>query len=74
MNSVSDQGKLLYTLYYEQTAPSGSPLDLSFDDQLLEQVEDQWHEIVAEKADEGSFMQFEERKGMEAEDEDDNDY
>ncbi|EHL01049.1 putative Rab proteins geranylgeranyltransferase component A [Glarea lozoyensis 74030] len=54
--------------------PSGSPLDLSFDDQLLEQVEAQWREVMAEKANEESFMQFEERKGMEAEEEDDNDY
>jgi endo-beta-N-acetylglucosaminidase D len=74
VESAGEQAKLLYTLQYEQEETPSSPLDLSFDDQILEHVEIQWQEVLGEQAVAGQFMQFEERKGMEADDEDDNDY
>lgn len=66
------EGKLLYSLYHEQEATSSS-LDLAFNDQVLEEVESKWKAINEGGEDEPSFMQFEERAGMN-EDDNDNDY
>ena len=65
------EGKLLYSLYYEleQTAVL---LDLAFNDQILENVETKWKTIVEGEEEQTPFMQFEERIGMNSED-DDND-
>jgi hypothetical protein len=64
------EGKLLYSLYYEQKQAAAS-LDLAFNDEILEKVQTKWKAIVNEE--EGPpFMQFEERTGINDED-DDND-
>ena len=65
------EGKLLYSLYYEleQTAVL---LDLAFNDQILENVETKWKTIAEGEEEQTPFMQFEERIGMNSED-DDND-
>jgi Rab proteins geranylgeranyltransferase component A len=71
----SGGGKLLYSLYYEQeqqastadpATPSEASLDLAFNDEILQAVEDQWKNIMADGNDavEASFMQFEDREGM----------
>jgi hypothetical protein len=72
--SADEQAKLLYTLYYEQMEVSGSSLELSFDDQILDDVESDWRQIVADQGNDVSFMQFEERKGMGVYEDDENDY
>jgi hypothetical protein len=74
VKSADGQAKLLYTLYYEQKEASASPLDLSFDDRILDHVESDWRQVMAEQGGALSFMQFEERKGMDADEEDENDY
>ena len=61
-------------MFYEQKASTPSSLDLSFDDEILEQVENRWRQVIGDHAEGHAFMQFEGRKGMEAEDQDDNDY
>jgi hypothetical protein len=74
-------GKLLYSLYYEQeqqastadpATPSYASLDLAFNDEILQAVEDQWEAIMADKNSvvEGSFMQFEDREAMNNDDDD----
>jgi hypothetical protein len=65
------EAKLLYSLYYEQEQ-SVSALDLAFNDEILEKVETKWKTIVEEGEEQAPFMQFEERTGMNDED-DDND-
>lgn len=65
------EGELLYSLYYEQEQPATS-LDLAFNDQILEEVEMKWKRIVGDETEQAAFMQFEERVGMNDE-EDDND-
>lgn len=65
------EGKLLYSLYYEQEQPA-TYLDLAFNDQILEEVETKWKRIVGDETEQAAFMQFEERVGMNDE-EDDND-
>ena len=62
------QGKLLYRLYYEQKA-ADSVLDLAFDDSILEDVEKKWKAIVGDGEDNRPFMQFEERAGVNEDDE-----
>lgn len=49
---------------------------MAFNDEILEDVEQQWKTIMGDGSDEQSaFMQFEDRKGMNDDDEDaDNDY
>jgi len=71
----------LFSLYYEQQQ-NGLPddsnsvatdsLDLAFDDGILEDVKSDWKRIIADEADNATFMTFEERSGM-YEDNDDND-
>jgi hypothetical protein len=63
-------GKLLYSVYYEQQASSEASLDLAFNDTLLESVEKQWKEIMPESSssETSSFMIFEDRPGMDNED------
>ena len=78
------EGKLLYSLYYEQeqqasttdpTMPSDGSLDLAFNDEILQTVEDQWKSIMADDNGvvEGSFMKFEDREGMNGDDDNDGD-
>ncbi|KAA8569244.1 hypothetical protein EYC84_000909 [Monilinia fructicola] len=57
-----DGGHVLYSVYYEQQG-SKDKLDLSFDDQVLKDVEEEWKRVsVGEE--ETPFMVFEERNGM----------
>lgn len=55
-----------------------SSLDLAFDDQVLHDVQRQWHEImgggVESNEGAGLFMQFEERNNMNADDDEDDEY
>jgi Rab proteins geranylgeranyltransferase component A len=78
------EAKLLYSLYYEQEqqasttdpmTPSNASLDLAFNDEILQAVEDQWKSIVADEAGvvNTTFMQFEDREGMNNDDDDDGD-
>ena len=69
----SGEGKLLYSLDYEQEQQSAS-LDLAFNDEILQAVEVQWKTIMADEngVTEPSFLQFEDREGMNN-DEDDGD-
>jgi len=67
-------GKLLYKLYYEQQEKSTSDsLDLAFDDRMLEEVEKKWADLMQDVDEEqrGVFMQFEERRGMDADEDED---
>lgn len=61
------EGKLLYSLYYEQQALDSS-LDLAFNDIMMDNVEKEWKTIMGEE-DNTAFMQFEERAGMNDNDE-----
>lgn len=62
-----DGGHVLYSVYYEQQG-SKDKLDLSFDDQVLKDVEEEWKRVsVGEE--ETPFMVFEERNGMGDDDE-----
>ena len=65
------EGRLLYSVYYEQEQ-TAVLLDLAFNDQILENVETKWKTIVEGGEEQTPFMQFEERTGMNSED-DDND-
>jgi hypothetical protein len=65
--------KVLYTLYYEQQSlkstgesskDSDPSLDLSCNDQLLEDVAQEWKVVLGNEVDQAAFMQFEERTGM----------
>ena len=67
----SGEGKLLYSLCYEQEQDAAS-LDLAFNDLILETVETKWKTIV-NSGDQTLFMQFEERMGMNDEDDDNDD-
>jgi len=65
------EGKMLYSLYYEQSQeikPSGhvleGSLDLAFNDDMLEDVEARWKTIIRDDADETSFMKFQDREGV----------
>ncbi len=72
-STEDDEGKLLYSLYYEQEQQASyACLDLAFNDEILQAVEDQWKAIMADEngALEGSFMQFEEREGINSDDDD----
>jgi len=64
------QTELLYRLYYEQHATASSPLDLAFNDMMLEDVEEQWKTIIADvdTSESASFMVFEDRPGVNNED------
>jgi hypothetical protein len=73
------QGKLLYSLYYEQEQqgssidPAMSPdasLDLAFNDEILQVVEDQWRTIMADENGvvDATFMQFADREGIDNDD------
>jgi hypothetical protein len=82
LKSTEDgDGKLLYSLYYEKeqqastadpATPSYASLDLAFNDEILQAVEDQWEAIMADENSvvEGSFMQFEDREAMNNDDDD----
>ena len=73
---------LLYNLYYEQQSGSrlrtkpfnlNSSLDLAFNDEILEDVEEEWKVVTENDSDRGEFMQFEERAGMNEEDDNNDD-
>jgi len=74
------EGKLLYSLYYEQKElePAAKPdkfdmsLDLAFNDAILDDVEQRWKSIIEnDKVQESAtFMQFEDREGMTDDDDD----
>jgi hypothetical protein len=73
-------GKLLYSVYYEQQQEvrtsgeehklSQASLDLAFNDEMLEDVERKWKMSVAGGEEQPPLMQFEERPGMNDEDND----
>ncbi|KAH8597982.1 GDP dissociation inhibitor-domain-containing protein [Bisporella sp. PMI_857] len=74
-------GKLLYSLSYEhqQNLASGhayprmyDSLDLAFDDEMLNDVEEEWKKIMGEVGQGLEFMCFEDRAGINS-DNDDND-
>ncbi len=81
----NEESKLLYSLYYEQEqqastadakTASDASLDLAFNDDILHAVEEQWKAIIA---DENSviktpFMQFEDREGINDEEDADEGY
>lgn len=69
------EAKLLYSLYYEHHAAvregENLPLDLAFNDTMLENVEKEWKKITAtgdSSESLSSFMVFEDRQGMDNED------
>ena len=78
-SSENDDGKLLYSLYYEQEQQSSdsttsvTSIDLAFNDEILDAVEGQWKSIMSDENGvlEGQFMQFEDRKGQNDDEEDD---
>ena len=83
-STENGEGKLVYSLSYEQeqqvsstdpTAPSQASLDLAFNDEILQTVEEQWKSIVADGNGvvEDSFMKFDDREGMNDDDDDDGD-
>ncbi|TVY24414.1 Rab proteins geranylgeranyltransferase component A [Lachnellula hyalina] len=77
LEAVKDNVKLLYTLYYEQQQVTAtSSLDLAFDDQILDNVEEQWKAVSGYGDDEEHppFMQFADREGMNADDDNDDGY
>ncbi|RKF77556.1 Rab proteins geranylgeranyltransferase component A [Golovinomyces cichoracearum] len=62
------EGKLLYKLYFD-FSPGGKdrgtsdrlheqPIDLTFDDCILDEVETQWRTIIVNENDPGDFMRF----------------
>lgn len=70
---------LMYSLYYEQcqtqrsstsAEASEASLDLAFNDDVLDDVQDQWRSIMCDEVDEASFMKFEDREGVNADDDD----
>jgi len=63
-------GKLLYSLYYYEQEHAEAALDLAFNDQILEDVETKWKTIAGDGEEQTPFMQFEERRGMNDEDDD----
>lgn len=46
---------------------------MSFDDEMLDRVEERWKEVIGDN-EELQFMQFEERNGMNADDDDNEDF
>lgn len=73
---ANDGAKLLYTLYYEQQDTAESSLDLAFDDQMLNRVEEQWKDVLGydQGIEQPPFMQFADREGMNADDDNDNEF
>lgn len=77
----SGDAKLLYSVYYEQQqgfrSTEGSlqsvdkSIDLAFNDLVLNDVAIEWKVIMGNEPDEATFMQFEERPGMNEEEEED---
>ena len=72
------QAQLLYSVYYEQMPDpvssvlsiSATALDLAFNDEILEAVHTDWKKIMGKDVDDAEFMRFEDRSGMN--DDDDN--
>lgn len=73
-------GKLLYNLYYEQVQAASEHtgvrtvdlLDLAFNDGILQDVRQEWKSILGEETD-LAFMVFEDRAGIDADDDNGND-
>ena len=59
----------MYSLYYEQEQTAAA-LDLAFNDEILENLETQWKTIAGDSDEQTPFMQFEERTGMNDENDD----
>lgn len=75
LNTVENgNAKLLYSLHYEQVErnpdTSIDSLDLAFNDGILNDVENEWKTVMGDGNDETTFMKFEERAGMDADDDD----
>ncbi|KAI9054347.1 hypothetical protein LZ554_001511 [Drepanopeziza brunnea f. sp. 'monogermtubi'] len=77
LKSAEEGGDALYIVYYEQEQTSKSSgelseasIDLAFNDEILEEVETQWKSVM-EEADLSSFMQFEDREGINEYDDED---
>ncbi|TEY74681.1 hypothetical protein BOTCAL_0071g00150 [Botryotinia calthae] len=62
-----DGGQVLYSVHYEQQG-SKDKLDLAFNDQVLVDVEEEWKRVSG-GSEETSFLVFEERNGMNDDDE-----
>lgn len=62
-----DGGQVLYSVHYEQQG-SKDKLDLAFNDQVLVDVEGEWKRVSG-GTEETSFLVFEERNGMNDDDE-----
>lgn len=73
----SEQGAVLFEMYYEQSRSStsnlasdtscalpSSSLDLSFDDSTLDGVEDAWRRIMGSPETESPYMAFETREQL----------
>ncbi|KAL2069016.1 hypothetical protein VTL71DRAFT_15354 [Oculimacula yallundae] len=78
LKSIEEDAELLYSLYYEQSQsskstaasePSDASLDLAFNDEILDEVEAQWRQVVGD-VDGAAFMRFEDREGIDAYDDD----
>ena len=78
------EGKLLYSLYYEQqgvgsdpsVSDSDSSLDLAFNDGILDSAEAEWRNVMESRDGEPSakFMQFDERNALSDHDDDNEGY
>jgi hypothetical protein len=79
LKTVEDgAAKLLYSFCYEQVERDvdnfADSLDLAFNDGILDNVECEWKAVMDDGIDETKFMKFEERAGVnENDDDDDND-
>lgn len=79
--SEGGEGKLLYSLYYEQAQEISSDdgaiessLDLAFNDEILNSVEAEWKIILDDDAKQATFMKFEDRQGAADDDDADEGY
>ena len=78
-STENNDSTLLYSLYYEQEQQFSGPattdtsLDLAFNDEILDAVEAQWKNIMADENGvlDGQFMQFDDREGQNDDEEDD---
>lgn len=71
--TLEDKPVLLYKLYYEQQPEAESretSLDLAFNDGILDDVESLWKTVMGEEAEQSTFMRFEDREGMNNDDDD----
>lgn len=76
----SREAKLMYCLYYEQkqalrsvaslSPTSRAPLDLAFNDEMLDDVEEQWKMVMGDRnaTEQVPFMVFDDRQGIDNDD------